>query len=78
LGWLNSDDWLEPGALNLIAKHANESPEVGAFVGHGRIVDTAGQEVYNREAGELTFEKFCQWLDGGDFLQPSFFFRRSA
>ena len=78
LTWLNSDDWLEPGVLNLIAKHARQYPDAGAFVGHGRIVDTAGKQVYYREAGELTFERFCQWLDGGDFLQPSCFFRRSA
>jgi glycosyltransferase involved in cell wall biosynthesis len=78
LTWLNSDDWLEPGALHCVAKHAMQHPDAGAFVGHGRIVDISGKQIYYREAGELTYEKFCQWLDGGDFLQPSCFFRRSA
>lgn len=78
LTWLNSDDWLEPGTLHLIADHVRRYPKIEAFVGHGRIVDTTGREVYYKKAGELTFERFCQWLDGGDFLQPSCFFRRSA
>ena len=78
LTWLNSDDCLERGALHLIADHVQRYPEAGAFVGHGRIVDMAGKEVYYRKAGELTFERFCQWLDGGDFLQPSCFFKREA
>jgi len=76
--WINSDDCVETGSLHLIADHARRYPKISAFVGHGRIVDTTGREVYYRKAGELTFERFCQWLDGGDFLQPSCFFRRSA
>jgi len=78
LTWLNSDDCLEPGALHLVASQVRRYPNAGAFVGHGRIVNTAGKEIYFKKAGELTFERFCQWLDGGDFLQPSCFFRRSA
>lgn len=78
LTWLNSDDCLELGALHLIADQVRRYPNAGAFVGHGRIVDTAGKEVYYKEVGELTFVKFCQWLDGGDFLQPSCFFKREA
>ena len=78
LGWLNSDDVLEPGALHTIAEHAMRFPEVGAFVGHGRIVDLSGKEIYYREPGELTFEELCQWMEGGDFLQPSCFFKRNA
>ena len=78
LTWLNSDDCLEPGALHLIADHVHRYPNAGAFVGHGRIVDTAGKEIYFKKPRELTFEGFCQWLDGGDILQPSCFFKRSA
>ncbi len=77
-GWLNSDDRLEPGALHTVADHAARFPEVGAFVGGGRIVDESERIVYHKEPGELTFEGFCRWLAGGDFMQPSCFFRRSA
>jgi len=78
LGWLNSDDMLEPGALHTVAEHAIRFPDAGAFVGHGRIIDVTGKEIYYRKPGELTFEGLCQWLEGGDFLQPSCFFTRDA
>ena len=78
LGWLNSDDRLEPGALRTVAEHALRYPEAGAFVGEGQIVDTKGKVTYYRKPVELTFEAMCRWLEGGDFLQPSCFFRRSA
>lgn len=78
LGWLNSDDQLQPRALQFVAEHSVNFPAAGAFVGHGRIVDTKGQIIYDKNAGELTFERFCHWIKGGDFMQPSCFFRRSA
>lgn len=37
-----------------------------------------GNVIYYKQPGELIRERFYQWLDGGDFLQPSCFFRRSA
>jgi glycosyltransferase involved in cell wall biosynthesis len=78
LGWLNSDDYLEPGALKTVAEHAQRFPEAGAFVGHGRIVDAAGHETHYTRPDNLSFERFCNWLSDGYFLQPSCFFRRSA
>jgi glycosyltransferase involved in cell wall biosynthesis len=76
-GWLNSDDWLEPGALSRVAVEAVRYPDVGAFVGEARVIDLAGNvEVYT--PGELSFEAFCQWLDGKFFMQPACLFRRSA
>ena len=78
LGWLNSDDQLEPGALQAVAEEALRFPDIGAFVGEGQIVNTAGKLLYYKRPGALTFEEMCRWLDGGDFMQPSCFFRRSA
>ena len=79
LGWLNSDDRLEPRALEIVAKHARRFPQAGAFVGHGRLVDTAGRQTgRTRRSENLSFERFCNWLSGGDFMQPSCFFRRRA
>jgi glycosyltransferase involved in cell wall biosynthesis len=78
LGWLNSDDRLEPGALRAVAEEAQRFPDVGAFVGEGQIVNTAGRTIYYNRPGELTFDRFCRWLDGSDFMQPSCFFRRAA
>ena len=79
LGWLNSDDRLEPGGLEIVAEHARRFPQAGAFVGHGRLVDTAGRQTgRTRRSENLSFERFCNWLSGGDFMQPSCFFRRRA
>jgi len=48
-------------------------------VGHGRLVDTAGRQTgRTRRSENLSFERFCNWLSGGDFMQPSCFFRRRA
>lgn len=78
LGWLNSDDQLQPRALHCVAECSGNFPHAGAFVGHGQIVDTKGKVLYYKNPGELTFEGFCQWIKDGDFMQPSCFFRRSA
>lgn len=78
LGWLNSDDQLEPGALHTVAEYAARFPDSGAFVGYGRKVDRAGKVVYYKEPAELSFAGFCRWCAGGNFMQPSCFFRRSA
>jgi glycosyltransferase involved in cell wall biosynthesis len=78
LAWLNSDDQLEPGALRAVAEEALRFPDVGVFVGEGQMVNRAGRVVYYKRPGQLTFEEICHWLDGGDFMQPSCFFRRSA
>lgn len=77
-GWLNSDDRLESGALDLVAKEFHEHPEAGVFVGHGRKADVSNNTVYYKEPGDLSFEGFCQWMDGGNFMQPSCFFRKEA
>lgn len=74
-GWLNSDDRLEPGALDTIAESFLQHPEVDVFVGHGRKADISGNIVYYKAPDELTFERFCGWMDGGNFMQPSCFYR---
>lgn len=77
-GWLNSDDWLEPGALTRVAEEATRHPGAGVFVGEARVVDLAGNVLLHKKPGELSFEAFCRWLDGEFFMQPACFFRRSA
>jgi glycosyltransferase involved in cell wall biosynthesis len=78
LGWLNSDDMLEPGALSEVAAAAARYPSAGVFVGHGRKVDINGKEVYYKEPGDLSYEGLCRWLSGGNFMQPSCFWRRDV
>ncbi|MBL1432905.1 MAG: hypothetical protein COC09_06605 [Gammaproteobacteria bacterium] len=77
-GWLNSDDQLEPGTLSLVAEEFAKYPQVDVLVGHGKKVNLSGETVYYKEPEELTFESFCNWMSGGNFMQPSCFFRRDA
>jgi glycosyltransferase involved in cell wall biosynthesis len=77
-GWLNSDDRLEAGALHIVAERAARCPDAGAFVGQGQMVDESEKLVYYKTPEDLSFAGFCRWTAGGDFMQPSCFFRRSA
>jgi len=77
-GWLNSDDRLETGTLKVVADAFMNNPGTGAVVGHGRKVDMTGNTVYYKKPDELTFERLCGWMNGGNFMQPSCFFRSAA
>lgn len=79
LTWLNSDDWYLPGALHHMNKLFAAHPEAGMVVGEGRIVDQTGKEVlYISPTQEITLESLYRWLLGGNFLQPSSAYTRSA
>lgn len=76
-GWLNSDDWYHPGALQAVADAFAANPEVGAVVGAGDMYS----EEYNCSQ---TFDPFPVTLrslyDAVDrfFMQPSCFFSSTA
>ena len=79
LAWLNSDDYYMPGALHKVAEVAIASPDADVFVGIGQIVDHTGKVVYYKEpSSEITIESMYHWMDGGNFMQPSCFFRKAA
>ena len=78
VAWLNSDDYLLPGALWIIARAYNEYPGCGLYIGNGLRYDEATQ----------CFLPFCRHhvclnrnalKKGVDYiLQPSTFFLRKA
>ena len=79
LAWLNSDDFYLPGTFRTIAEAAVAHPESGAFVGEGQIVDTSGTVLNSvKPQPAIVLETLFNWMSGGDFLQPSCFFRDSA
>ena len=79
LAWLNSDDYYLPGAFGAIAEASLAHPDAGVFVGIGEVVDTSGKCLYRVEAPPaIRLETLYNWLDGGDFIQPSCFFRHTA
>lgn len=79
LGWLNSDDLLEPGALHRIGQTHVKHPdavvagEVTEFRdGTGEIVRTARQE-------DMRWERFVNfWQVQADWHQPGLFYPRHA
>jgi glycosyltransferase involved in cell wall biosynthesis len=74
--WINSDDILLPGALNVIAKAFNDfGPEVGLIYGGATLFDGNGlcREIYHTSAP-------CPeaYVAGMIFAQPASFFRKCA
>lgn len=79
LGWLNSDDYLLPGALFRLAQAFLEDRSVGAVYGQGHIVDEDGEVVYEPNMQQVTEESLYSWFSGGaEFMQPSCYFTRDA
>ena len=79
LTWLNSDDYYLPGTLETVSETARAHPEAGAYVGAGDIVDASGTVIYHKEPPSvISLETLYEWRSGGDFMQPSCFFRDTA
>jgi glycosyltransferase involved in cell wall biosynthesis len=76
-GWLNSDDWYHPEALQAVADAIAANPDAGAVVGAGEMVDEEGRIVLHIDPLEITLESLYQWMDSF-FWQPSCFFRRNV
>jgi glycosyltransferase involved in cell wall biosynthesis len=73
VNWLNSDDWLEPGALFKVAEIFKANPEISVVSGYENHVWNNGEIIIRegtvlKESLEETIE-FCQ------IAQPSTFFR---
>lgn len=77
-GWLNSDDYLVPGALATIADIYLTNPAAGAYVGAGEYVNGKGRVLLRKEPEEVSLESLYDWLDIFHFMQPSCFFTREA
>jgi GT2 family glycosyltransferase len=78
VGWLNSDDYLEPDAIERLVRVHEQHPQSVLLHGRLRMVDHAGQHVrYAKDHRRpLTFARL---LDGMDQLsQPGSLYRRDA
>jgi glycosyltransferase involved in cell wall biosynthesis len=70
--WLNSDDYLEPGALFKIAEAFNR-PEVGMVAGKVRNFSTEKSEYVQNK--QLSAVGLMRWLPGVQFVQPGVWMR---
>ncbi len=74
-GWLNSDDWYHPGALQSVAEAFAANPDAGAVVGAGEMTD--GTSSCIKEPFAVTVDALYCWIDKY-FMQPSCFFTKKA
>src|SRR6185369_86427 len=72
-GWLNSDDWYHPGALQAVVEAFAANPEAGAVVGAGELLNETGYSLI-MESYEISVESLYDWVDKF-FMQPSCFFK---
>jgi hypothetical protein len=77
--WINSDDFLLPGALSRVAEAYQDSiknnEDVGVFAGSGLKVDMQGNTLKTVDVKKIT--KHCP-RTAFQFLQPSAFFTGAA
>lgn len=75
VSWLNSDDFLAPGALFAVAKAFDETPDAVAVCGVGALVDRQGNL-----RRTVPFRKFQQKRlnTALEYVQPATFYRRAA
>jgi cellulose synthase/poly-beta-1,6-N-acetylglucosamine synthase-like glycosyltransferase len=84
LGWINSDDFLLPGALFKLADSIKSNPDISIWVGEADKRTAKGELIYTCKVPELSLESFLHWRNPqrprnkGYFLQPACFFSKKA
>ncbi len=82
VGWLNSDDFLLPGALEKVASFFAANPDVDCVVGGCLLVDEGGELIREKNHPKYflglkqDFRKLLFWETG--FCQPASFWRKDA
>ena len=76
LGWVNSDDYLEPGALSVVETYFHDHPRVDVIYGDMKWVNRAGEVVKNQR--EVAFDLGSLLWDYNYIPQPSTFWRRGV
>ena len=77
MGWLNSDDFFLPGALEAFAEAWRRAPDAGAWVGDANLVDMDGNVLKIQQPGKLDAESLADWEVNG-FQQPACLFSKAA
>lgn len=76
LGFLNSDDYLLPGAVRRVVTFFESHPTCDIVMGNGFIVDAGGRTLRHVKARDFTVQRYL--YEGARFLQQSTFFRKEA
>ena len=72
-GFLNADDLLFPGSLQLVGEYFNSHPECDMLMGNGYTIDGKGQNIRHYKARDFSARRFFH--GGARWLQQSTFFR---
>jgi glycosyltransferase involved in cell wall biosynthesis len=75
-GYINADDMLLPGALDTIARHFTDHPEIDAILGNGVLVDAGGTVVRTMKSSRFSLAGLGH--GAMTFVQQGHFFRRSV
>lgn len=82
IGWLNSDDRFEPGALQAAGRFFAEHPETLWAFGHCKVMDEKGREIYRGisafKGHKLRHYSYSAHLEGNFVSQMGVFFRRKV
>ena len=71
--WLNSDDYLAPGALNKISD-AFSDPSVDVVAGHVNNFSSTASEIVSNQY--LSADNLMRWTPGTQFVQPGVWLRK--
>ena len=75
VNWLNSDDLLEPNALNIFSRAVLEHPDSDAYFGDYRAINASGDTIYARKSAP--YSRNALFWGRQLSSQPSVFFKRS-
>lgn len=75
IGWINSDDYYLPGAINSAVRALEDQPECGMVFGDVLSIDGVGQPINIMTYGDWGLEELMQFKIIG---QPSVFMRREV
>ncbi len=76
--WLNTDDFLEPGALRAMREAAERAPQAPFYMGLGSRTDRAGKSRTPYYPKDFQFRREALLWGLNFVLQPATFFRREA
>ena len=72
VGWLNSDDILEPNAVELIVELYRQNPNAAIYAGGIQCIDAAGNLLHIPKQGPATFRQYL-WGEMTILQQGSFY-----
>lgn len=75
-GFLNSDDFLEPGSLSAVSDFFSRNPDCDIALGNGYVVDGKGRRKRHIIARGLTVRRYLH--SGTRWMQQSTFFRKRS